>query len=109
MSGNEGGGRDAADELHARIKDLLKKFKLDAENTDITLRAYADFKSLRSACVKNRRMKESSSMNLFAHGLKRHQALFDFVDMGPGKEGADNKVRGTFGLRKSLPTQLSPD
>lgn len=50
-------------------------------------------------------MKESSSMSLFAHGFNQRQALFDFVDVGPGKEGADNKVRGTFILQESF--QLS--
>ncbi|KAF6217569.1 hypothetical protein HO133_006671 [Letharia lupina] len=69
LSRNEAGGRDAADELQARTKDYVKNIKLDAENTDITVRAYADLKSLRSACVRNGRMKESSSMSLFAHGL----------------------------------------
>ena len=102
MSRNEAGGRDAADELHARIKDYAKKLKLDAENTDITVRAYADLKSLRSACVKNGKMRESSSMSLFAHGFNQRQAMFDFVDVGLGKEAADNKVRGTFILQKSF-------
>lgn len=95
MSRNEAGGRDAADELHARVKDHVKKLKHDAETNDIAVRAYADLKSLGSASVKNGKMKESSSMSLFAHGFNQRQALFDFVDVGPGKEGADNKVRGT--------------
>lgn len=96
LSRNEAGGRDAADELHSRVKNYVKKLKLDAENIDIAVRAYTDLKSLRSACVKNGKMKESSSMSLFAHGFNQRQALFDFVDVGPGKERADNKVRGTF-------------
>ena len=52
MSRNEIGGRDAADEVHSKIKDYAKNLKLDAENTDITVQAYADLKSLRSACVR---------------------------------------------------------
>ena len=96
LSRDEPGGRDAADELHARIKDYAKKLKLDAENININVRAYADLKSLRSACVKNGKMKEGSSINLFAHGFNQRQGLFDLVDVGPGKEAADNKVRGMF-------------
>ena len=91
MGRNEAGGRDAADELHARIK---KKLKLDAENTDFSVRAYADLKSLRSACVK--KLKESSNMSLFAHGFNQRHALFDIVVMGLGKEAADNKIRDWF-------------
>ncbi len=96
MSRNEAGGRDAADELNARIKDYARTLRLDAENTEIIVRAYADVKSLRSACVKNGKMRESSSMSLFTHGFNQRQALFDFVDVGQGKEAADNKVRGAF-------------
>ena len=96
MSRNEAGGRDAADELHAGVKDYVRGLKLDTENIDISVRAYADLKSLRSACVRNGKMSENSSMGLFAHGFSQRQALFDFVDVGPGKEGADNKVRGTY-------------
>ena len=94
MSRNEAGGRDAADELHARIKDYAKKLKLDAENTDIAVRAYADLKSLRTACVRSGKMRESSNMSFFAHGFNQRHALFDIVDVGLGKEAADNKVRG---------------
>ena len=90
----QAGGRDAADELHARVKDHLKKLELDAENTDIAVQVYADLKNLGSASVKSRKMEESSSMILFAHGFNQRQALFDFVDVIPGGEAADNKVRG---------------
>ncbi len=72
----------------------MKKLKLDAENTDIAVRVYADLKSLGSASVKSRKMKESSSMNEFAHGFNQRQALFDFVDVISGREAANNKVRG---------------
>ena len=35
-------------------------------------------------------------MSLFTHGFNQRQALFDFVEVGLGKEAADNKVRGMF-------------
>lgn len=53
-------------------------------------------KSLRSFCVKNGKMRENSSMSLFAHGFKQRHALFNFVDVALGKEAADNKIRGRF-------------
>ena len=33
-------------------------------------------------------------MSHFAHGFTQRQGLFDFVDVGDGKEGADHKIRG---------------
>jgi hypothetical protein len=95
---DEGGGKDAADELHARIKDYLKGLHFDAENTKIVVRAYADFKNLQVACIKKGRMMTGSSLNVFAHGFNQRLALFDFVDIGAGKEAADNKIRGMYCL-----------
>lgn len=94
MSGNEGGGKNAADELHARTKDYLKGLNVDATNTEVIVKAYADFKGLQRACLKNGKMKNGASLSLFAHGFNQRQGLFDFIDFGAGKEGADNKVRG---------------
>ena len=96
LNKNEGGGKDAADELHARIKEYFRELYVDANNTEIVVRAYADVKALQAACVKNGKMKNGASLGLFAHGFNQRQGLFDFVDVGPGKEGADNKIRGKF-------------
>ena len=96
MNKNEAGGRDAADELQARIKDYLRRIQIDAENTEIVVRAYADVKSLHAACVRNGKMKNGAGLNQFVHGFNQRQSLFDFVDVGPGKESADNKIRGTY-------------
>ncbi|KAK3178050.1 hypothetical protein OEA41_000182 [Lepraria neglecta] len=93
LNKDDGGGKGAADELHARIKDYLKELKLDADNTKIVVRAYADVKNLQATCVKNGKMKRGSSLNLFARSFNQRQGLFDFVDIGAGKEEADNKIR----------------
>ncbi|KAF6217841.1 hypothetical protein HO133_006253 [Letharia lupina] len=93
LNRNEAGGRDAADELQARVKDYLRTIQIDVENTDIVVRAYADVKSLHGACIKNGKMKSGASLSLFVHGFNQRQGLFDFVDVGPGKESADNKLR----------------
>ena len=88
------GGRDAADELNGRIRDYLHSLDLDLAHTRIIVRAYADVKGLQARCIKNEKMKPGSSMLQFTHGFNQRQGLFDFVDVGPGKESADNKIRG---------------
>lgn len=69
--------------------------RVDFESLDIVVRAYANIKSLQSACVRNGKMKSGASLSLFAQGFTQRRALFDFVDAGAGKEEADNKIRGT--------------
>ena len=66
------------------------------DSIEIVVRAYADVKGLHGACVRNGKMKNGASLSLFVHGFNQRQGLFDFVDVGPGKESADNKIRGTY-------------
>lgn len=60
------------------------------------IRAYADIKNLQAACVRNGKMQTGAILGRFLVGFNQRQALFDFVDVGDWKEGADNKVRGMF-------------
>lgn len=39
-------------------------------------------------------MKATADLSLFANGFTGRQPLFDFVDVGLGKERADHKVKG---------------
>lgn len=88
------GGREAADELVRNIKRYIDSLQINVETTDIMTRAYANMSGLQTACVQNKKMKLGASMKLFAQGFTQRRALFDFVDVGPGKEQADNKIRG---------------
>ena len=94
MNKNEAGGRDAADELLARVKEHLARLKFDVNDLQIVVRAYADINSLHTTCYNKKRLKGGADVRLFAHGFNQRHALFDFVDVGPGKERADNKIRG---------------
>lgn len=95
LNKNEDGGRKAADELLVQIKQYLKELGLDVHGTDILVRAYANLRGLGKACVKHGTMKATADICLFANGFTRRQPLFDFVDVGLGRERADHKVRGT--------------
>lgn len=92
------GGRDAADELNARVQDYVKTLKSSSDNPEVIVRAYADVQNLHAACVRNGKMKGSTDLRLFIHGFNQRLAMFDFADVGPGKEGADNKVRSMVGF-----------
>lgn len=97
LNRNEAGGKDAADEIYARVREYMTLIGFGSEDLSIIVRAYANIKDLRLACVRKRKMNVEANLNLFMHGFNQRQGLFDFVDVGPGKEEADNKIRGNFG------------
>ena len=58
------------------------------------IRAYANVKGLEQACMKNGKMRSGANLGRFVTGFNQRQGLFDLVDVGDCKEGADHKVRG---------------
>jgi len=94
LNKGEDGGKEAADELNDRVLAYLRSLNIDVNGARVMIRAYADVKNLRHACVKNKKMDSSASLSRFVIGFNQRQALFDFVDVGGWKEGADNKIRG---------------
>ena len=92
------GGKEAADEVYARIVQYLGAISIDIGSVDIVVRAFANFSALQSTCIKKGIMHPGTSVSLFAQGFTQRRALFDFVDVGPGKEQADSKIRGLCGL-----------
>ena len=78
----------------AEIRSYVKRLDVGAENVDIIVRAYANVKGLAKGYAKQWNTDGSCDLRAFVHGFNRRQVLFDFVDVGPGYEKADNKIRG---------------
>ena len=97
MNQNEEGGKLAADELLAGVRLHLSDVSADLSDVDIKVCAYANFNGLEKAC-KDRHMKATASLRLFVTGFTGRHPLLDFVDVGAGKERADNKIRGKHHL-----------
>jgi len=72
----------------------LKSSSIYADDMDIMVRAYANLKGLAQACFQSGKLKHAADLGFFAVGFTKRQALFDFVDVGAGKERADYKIRG---------------
>lgn len=96
MNRSEHRGKDAADELFARVREYVKSLELGDDELEIVVRAFANLKDLRTACLKHGKMIQDSSINLFAQGFNHRRPLFDFLDVGKGKEQADNKIRRKY-------------
>jgi hypothetical protein len=66
----------------------------ELDQVDIFVRAFANLSGLGAALERDGRLKNASQVREFAAGFSSRHAFFDFVDVGPGKERADFKVRG---------------
>jgi hypothetical protein len=80
------------------VRQYLQPFVKDAETIGIMVKAYANLTGLAQACVKNGKLKVGGLLSQFVIGFNRRYPLFDFVDVGSGKEEADNKLRGMVSL-----------
>lgn len=65
----------------------------DSDRLDIVVRAFAHLDGLGSRLVRGGRIRDAAQLRAFATGFSNRLPLFDFVDVGPGKERADNKIR----------------
>lgn len=72
------------------------------------VRIYANLQGLSKASARlNLCGGEARALAPFTAGFTRAQELFDFVDAGDKKEGADFKIRGTFVVLREIYTILT--
>lgn len=65
---------------------------------DIVVRAFANVSGLEMALKRDSRLQNCSQLRDFVTGFNNRGSFFDFVDVGPGKERADAKIRGEIHL-----------
>lgn len=91
----ESGGKESAsilwsatrDYVHRLIPDLSSDFK-------IVVRIYANLKGLGDVCHRAAILENPATVENFARGFTGSKQLFDFVDVGIGKDRADDKISG---------------
>lgn len=99
ISKGEAGGREAAgllwnsvnDYVHQKLANLPSDFK-------VVVRAYANLKGLGDVCQKSGIIDRAEVIEDFARGFTGSKQLFDFVDVGSGKDRADEKISEIFKL-----------
>jgi hypothetical protein len=93
------GGQAAADQFMEKVREHLVALGSaigDAKAVPVVVRAYANLSGLAQACVRDKKLSSVGDMTQFWIGFTRRYPLVDFVDVGSGKEEADNKLRGKF-------------
>lgn len=100
----ENGGKEAAALLWGFVRDYVTQ-KVPSLSSDykIVTRVYANLKGLGDACHRSGILERPSLIEEFARGFTGSKQLFDFVDVGMGKDRADDKISGTSSPSSFLP------
>ena len=91
----EDGGKRAANLLHAAVHAWALENVADCpRDVKIMVRAYADVEGLAEVCTKAGLVPSPDRVADFICGFTRGKLLFDFTDVGMGKDRADGKLNG---------------
>lgn len=89
------GGKEAAASLWAAVNDYVHQMKLElSSDYKIVTRIYANLRGLGDACYRAAILENPGIIDTFARGFTGSKQLFDFVDVGLGKDRADDKISG---------------
>jgi len=90
----EQGGKDAANQLWASLREYVTRNFPSINSPKIITRIYANVKGLAEACYKAGIVDRPQLVEDFVRGFNGSRLLFDFVDVGSGKDRADDKIAG---------------
>lgn len=98
----ESGGRRAACQLYAAVQDYIDADLRDVPHSSrIVCRMYANVRGLADVLVRSGAIEDASIFEDFVRGFTRGKISFDFVDVGAGKDRADEKIIGESPYMKS--------
>jgi hypothetical protein len=101
------GGQAAADQFMGKVREHLASLGSaikEPKTVPVMVKAFANLSGLAQACAREKKVKSVGDIAQFWIGFTRRYALVDFVDVGSGKEEADNKIRGN--LPSTVPCTL---
>ena len=91
----ETGGKTAAAHLQTLLSEYIQ-FYMPSIPSDVKIvaRIYANVRGLANVCVRAGIADNITQVEDFVRGFTRGRTLFDFVDVGSGKDRADEKLIG---------------
>ncbi|KAF1847003.1 uncharacterized protein K460DRAFT_51679 [Cucurbitaria berberidis CBS 394.84] len=94
----EQGGRHAAAQLSAAVQSYVEAETDIPLGARIVCRIYANVHGLADVLVRAGAIEDVGQFEDFARGFTRGKTLFDFIDVGAGKDRADEKIIESFKL-----------
>lgn len=96
LRNGEQGGRDAANHLTTTLNEYVARNLPNVTSPKIVTHVYANIKRLGEVSYNAGIVDKPSVVDDFVRGFNDSQLLFDFVDIGQGKDSADDKISGIF-------------
>jgi hypothetical protein len=90
----EKGGKEAAGQLCSAMNDFVQQALPHLSSPKIVARIYANVRGLGDVLQKSSIIDRASLFEDFARGFNGSKLLFDFIDVGTGKDKADDKITG---------------
>lgn len=105
----EQGGRRAAVQLFADIHEYIENECQDIPfGYRIACRIYANVRGLGDVLVRRGVYEDIIEFEGFVRGFTRGKTLFDFIDVGAGKDRADEKIIGEYHCPTTSPAPCIP-
>jgi len=102
LRAGQDGGSGAAHTLLDGIKKYVQNKHPESTNWSIMVQIYANFDGLSKKLTSIGVLESPSEFHEFIRAFNLNQALFQFVDVGIGKERADHKIKGLFEHGRSV-------
>ncbi|GME53878.1 c-x8-c-x5-c-x3-h type zinc finger protein [Neofusicoccum parvum] len=88
------GGSDAAHKLQSEIRNhILDVYEGASGSWSIMVHIYANLEGLSRKLASVGIIRSPAELQVFARAFSLHQPLFNFIDVGSGKERADHKIK----------------
>ena len=86
------GGKEAANHLFSAVREQMRMLPPE---TKIVTRLYANLRGLADTCHRAGIIEDHNTLSDFFRGFTGSKQLFDFIDVGSGKDRADEKINST--------------
>jgi hypothetical protein len=95
INAGDKGGRKAAGLVQDAVQTYVQReLATVPPNAKVVCRVYANVRGLAGTLAGLGMVDDVDIVEQFARGFTRGKVLFDFVDVGPGKDRADEKIVG---------------
>lgn len=88
------GGKAAVAALLSSVVSYVKGSLDLSHDPEVLVRVYCNVRGLSKTYINNGILDSKQDFELFVQGFNKAHPFCDFVDVGEGKERADNKIRG---------------
>jgi len=92
------GGAEAASKLHEEITKHIESKIDDTNHFDIVVQLYCNFIGLANKLTNCGILERPADLRAWIHSFNYNQGLFNFIDVGEGKERADHKIKESLRL-----------